>query len=145
MVSSSDPCNPELAEALTPMISPRVPIILTTMKDVGEVGVDDMWNPAVRGRGKRGKCPLLMRTLFLFWHRLRSVLGFHSFCPSSSLMPSPEDLIFSQSHAEWASFEAQVSSLLLVVVFLPFVFALFDRFGLLSLFEGKGESCDRSV
>ncbi|KAL0713998.1 hypothetical protein Bca4012_020976 [Brassica carinata] len=114
LVSSSDPCNPELAEALTPMISPRVPIILTTMKDVGEVGVDDMWNPAVRGRGKRGKCPLLMRTLFLFWHRLRSVLGFHSFCPSSSLMPSPEDLIFSQSYAEWASFEAQARGNLVI-------------------------------
>lgn len=70
---------------------------------------------------------------------------FHDFCPSSSSMPSPADLIFSQSYVEWASFETQVSSLLIVVVFLPFVFALFDRFGLPFLVEGEGKFRDRSV
>lgn len=104
--------------ALTPVISPRDPGISTTVKDVVEVSADEHVESSSHKKRKKRKMSASNEDFVsLLASPEECARLLHCFRPSPSSMPSSKDLIFSQSYAEWASFEVQVSSLLLIVVF----------------------------
>lgn len=106
----SDPINPELLTALSPVVSLHdlgiFPVVRDAIKFIvneraGSTDSKEREGTKMPGSQEGSSSPLMPPEGY--------AKLFYSFRPPSSSTLTPGDLIFSQSYVEWASLEAQVN------------------------------------
>lgn len=126
----------------SPVVSPRRLDALVVADDAGMVGVDKRAEPSGSKKRKKRKPPASLEDSDSFLATpVECAKLLHTFSLSLSSMPLSEDLVFSRSYIEWASFEAHVISLL----FCCFFFALLILLCLFSIIKGQRKQFGWSI